>query len=119
MMKHSTKHFKDLGYFVVAEPHPYFVDYKIYQVEGVLASYEPIFHRAGSRSYPDPVDTFDESEVYVSGSVRRDGCSNWHFDEQDRAMLHGCTKFDLLNLGKILAECWEMTSDLCPNWLED
>ena len=118
-MERTTKHFEDLGFFVTAEPFDYYVEFKIYQVEGVMENGQPLFHQLGAISYPAPVDQIEEAEIYASGSVKWDGCSNWRFDEQDRVMLHGCNKDHLLNLGKILAECWEMTADLCPNWLGD
>jgi hypothetical protein len=34
----------------------------------------------------------------------------------EQVMFHGCDKDDLLNLGRVLAECWEWASQLLPNW---
>ena len=117
-MKIVRKDFNNLGFTVIAEISDYHVDYYIYEQEGIMADGKVLFHKKDSDVSPDPVETIDESEVYASGFVKWDGCSNWYFDEQERVMLHGCDKDDLLNLGKILAECWEWTKVLCNNWIE-
>ena len=58
----------------------------------------------------------DESEVYLHGIVKWDGCSNWHFDEQDRVMLHGCSREDLTNLGELMAKCWDYAKENLESW---
>jgi len=101
MTNTKTKFFKDLGFKVIAtlpkegEVH---VNYKIYEI--------------------NPSELTDGNEVFASGAIKWDGCSNWKFDEQERCMLHGCTKQHLLNLGIILAECWEWTRELLPAFAE-
>lgn len=122
MIKTETKNFIELGFTVVARAFGYYVQYDIYEIvyciEGSTKGVAdvPMWHKAGSDDSGDVVATLAESEIYASGSVKWDGCSDWKFDEQDRCMLHGCTKDDLLNLGKILAECWDWTTTLCPHW---
>lgn len=71
---------------------------------------EPIFENYS-------VTPSEETEVYLHGEVKWDGCSNWFFDEQQReAVLHGCSKKCLEDIGKIMAECWELTSKYCENF---
>lgn len=117
MDKIIVRHFKELNFTVVATPDEYHVDYTIYEHEGIETNGNVLFHRKGSLHSPDPVENIDDSEAYISGSVKWDGCSNWNFDEQDRGvMLHGCTKEDVVNLGLILGECWDWTESLCDHW---
>jgi hypothetical protein len=119
VLERIVRHFNSLGYTVVAKPRGYFVYYDIYAHEGIECGTEkPLFHKKGSPSYPDPVETVEEADIFAHGDVKWDGCSNWYFDEQDSVMLHGCCKDDVLNIGKILAECWDWTKDICPNWLD-
>ena len=94
----------------------YHVDYTVYDHEGRDEHNNPLFHRAGSELSPDPVARMAEAEPYLHGTVKWDGCSHWHFDEQDRIMLHGCSKEDITRLGDILGECWEWTRKLCPEF---
>ncbi len=111
------KYFKDLWYYVVAEPGEYKVEYKIYEVEGQGKDGDPFFHRAGEASHPSSGEVaLADAEIYAQGHVKWDGCSNWNIDEQERVMLHFCTKEQILNLGRVMAECWDMTAELCEHW---
>ena len=100
---------EDLGFAIIAYVYPYRVEYQIFKnsdldlPEGSWAPYE------------FEVD-LPQEDLYLHGSVKWDGCSNWHFDEQDRVMLHGCDRKDLLNIGEVMALCWDWTPDLCKNW---
>jgi hypothetical protein len=117
------KHFKDLSFTVVAEVHEYRVEYKMYDIVGwdggntQGVNDRPLWTRAGAHSSGDYVETWEESEVYLSGHVKWDGCSNWCFDEQNRCMLHACCKSDVQRFGDVMAACWEWTAELCPNWM--
>lgn len=115
------RHDKALGFTIVATPHDYHVDFVIYDIEGWVEGATdgvfdvPTWHRAGSSS--DWAKTLEEAEPYLHGSVKWDGCSNWHFDEQDRVMLHGCRREDVLRFGEVMAKCWDWTAELCPHWI--
>ena len=115
------KDFVDLEFTVIAVPHEYYVEYTIYDHETLsIDGCDPSFHRAGSHSHPDPVDTVEEAEPYLHGQVKWDGCSNWYFDEQDRVMLHGCSRENVQRFGDIMAACWDWTQELIPaKWLYD
>lgn len=78
---------------------------------GWNATSGPLFEKRDEMSCL-PVETIEESEPYLHGHVIRDGCSNWSFDEQKRCMLHGCDRQDLLNLGEVLARCWDWAEEL-------
>lgn len=112
----EIKHFQSLGFTVVAEVQSHSVDFKIYDHEGQTESGEPLFHKAGSPSSPDPVESFSDADVYLSGIVKWDGCSDWHFDEQDRVMLHGCCKKDVVRFGLIMGECWDLAAKFLDNF---
>lgn len=113
-----VKRFDELGFTVVAEPDDYRVYYGVYIHEGVSEKGDPLYHEAGSSTYPCPVEAIEEAEAYLHGEVKWDGSSNWYFDEQERRMLHGCDKQDILRLGQILVECWDWTSELCERFLK-
>lgn len=54
---------------------------------------------------------------YVHGHIKWDGCSNWHFDAQDRCMLHFCSLADIQSVGNALTECWDIAKQqLANNW---
>lgn len=104
----------DLRFTIIAEPDTHCVDYKIYDI----VSSDPICWQAKDSNGFELVDSLDAAEVYLHGGVKWDGCSNWHFDEQDRVMLHGCSRSDVQRFGNVMALCWEWTAELCPEWAE-
>lgn len=112
-----VKHFSYLQFTIVAIPGDYEVQYKVYSHDGWDVNLDcPLYHRQGASCYPDFAETLEEAEVYLHGSVKWDGCSDWAIDELSRAMIHGCCKEDLLSIGQIMAEAWDWTAELCPNW---
>jgi hypothetical protein len=118
--RHVRQDFQDLWYTVVAEPHSHYVEYKVYAIEGIggESGEQSLWHKNGDPCSPSPVETLEEAEVFLHGSVKWDGCSNWYFDEQDRVMIHGCERDHLANIGEVMARCWDMTKELCPHWCD-
>lgn len=111
----NRKDWKDLGYTAVAEVHDYSVAYKLYEISGEYEDGTVCWPREGSTSNMDAVDDLGAAEVYFSGSVKWDGCSDWWFDEQERGvMLHACNKYNLLAIGEAMGRCWEWTLELLP-----
>lgn len=111
-----TKHFRDLNFTVTALPRGHYVEYKIYDIIGYTTITDsdtqyPIWQRAGSDCFDLSYDLKD-SETYISGSVKWDGCSNWNIDENERGMLHGCCRQDIQRIGDIMAQCWDWTAQL-------
>jgi hypothetical protein len=92
-MTEHVKHFPELRFTVVAKPNEYHADFLIY-------------------------NDYDLAEVLVSGHVKWDGCSNWWFGDgiSVRESFHGCERKHLLDLGHIMAECWDWTKELCAHW---
>jgi len=111
------KHLNSHQFSIIARPEEYSVCYEIYNHEGYGDDGEPMFASKGSKPFEDTTDIYS-AEMYAHGHVKWDGCSNWYFDEQDRCMLHGCCRQDILRYGVILAFCWEWTKTLCENWCD-
>lgn len=111
-MKEVTRTFPDLGYTVIAKVSEHVVDFMGYEISATSEDGTPLYGA-------DFVESLAGQRPYFSGLVKWDGCSNWHFDEQEHCMLHACTRDDLLNLGKVLAACRDMTAELLPSWDAD
>lgn len=122
MSETQIRNVNELQFTIVAEVREYVVEFSIFDIEGwddrdSPGDYSsPLWHRAGAASHPDTVDELALAEPYLHGSVKWDGCSNWHFDEQDRVMLHGCTRDDVKRFGDVLAYCWDWAAEICPAW---
>ena len=118
--KENIRHFRDIEFTVRAAVHDGYVEYQVYEINGYAGIDEnsiPYWPRTGFKSGHDLTDKLDEAELYLHGSVKWDGCSNWSFDEQDRGvMLHGCSRRRLLAHGEIMARCWDWTRTLLPDF---
>jgi hypothetical protein len=116
------KHLPELNFTVAATPHSHHVDFIVYNIEAwqegaTLEVFDvPLWHKAGSLSRPDAVSSLEGAEPYLHGYVKWDGCSNFYFDEQERGMLHGCERRDVLRFGEVMAACWDWAAELCPAW---
>ena len=106
----TVEHNKDLCFTIVYEHtnDPYVVNFWCYDIEGWLDDGKPLYHKKDSPSYPDPVETIEEAEMFLHGDVKWDGCSNWYFDEQNIGMLHGCSRQDVTRFGDVLGRCWDI-----------
>lgn len=110
------KHFEDLGFTVVAKRvETYLVEYAVYRIYGRESKGE-LYWPASDKSNDDITNDLAKAEIFLHGEVKWDGCSNWHFDEQDRVMLHGCSREDLTEIGEIMGICWDWTAELCSGW---
>jgi len=115
-MEKYTRCFADLRFVVAAEVAEFHVDYFIYDIAGFTEDNLPLLQKKDATFYPDPVESMEDAEVFLHGFVKWDGCSNWHFDEQDRLMIHGCGRADIQRIGDIMAACWDWTAEILPNW---
>lgn len=112
MAKKFITHFPTLNYSVVAEPFDYDVEYVIYEIAQVIKG------TPNEYLYKNDIDQFvpiTEAEKRITGYVKWDGCSNWNLDQLN-VMSHFCDRQGLINLGKILSECYDMTKELCRKW---
>jgi hypothetical protein len=109
--------FAALGYTVKATLHDYRVEYVIYEIAATDGDGMRPMYQNEKEEY---VYSIDEAEVFAHGHVKWDGCSNWMFDDCTKnMMIHGCCREDIENIGKILAECWDWTERLLPNFYVD
>jgi hypothetical protein len=98
-MSEHVKHFPELRFTVVAKPDAYKADFRIYN------DYEY------TNDGPQP------DNVLVTGYVKWDGCSNWWFGDPEYCeCFHGCERKHMLDIGQVMAECWDWTKELCAHW---
>ena len=96
------KHFDDYSFTVKAYPESHYVKFEIFEIKGTNAEDRLYGADAGLR--------LDEAPLYVHGTVKWDGCSDWQIDEP--VCLHFCTRGGVSDLGSILTSCWDWASEL-------
>lgn len=121
MSEPLIKNWDDLRFTAVATVFSHYVEFVVYEIDymGQDDAGEftiPGWHRAGSMCHPDGVESLAESEPFMHGSVKWDGCSNWDIDDLQRGMIHACDREGLIRFGEVMARCWDWTADICPNW---
>jgi hypothetical protein len=118
VLRTHTSHFNDIRFSVVATVYSHRVEFKAYEIlstgEDMPAGRDApmLWHKAGSPTRPDPVESLAEAELYLSGEVKWDGCSNWRFDEQDRVQLHFCGRKQMAAIGELLARLHDLAAIL-------
>jgi hypothetical protein len=106
------------GYVIEATKsgNDYCVDFKVFEVVGADGRTDaPLFGKKESSGNPAADrHTLDrsEAEVFLHGHVKWDGCSNLHFDEQDRVMLHFCSKQQAGDIGRLLERLYDIAAEL-------
>ena len=108
------RHLDELGFTVKIYPEKYHVKFELFELAGKMTSGP----RNGERIYA-PMNNYpslEDAPVYAHGTVKWDGCSDWHFDEQDRCCIHGCSRGRLTGLGVVLGLCWDYASEFIESW---
>lgn len=73
---------------------------------GVL--YDSMEH--GMTPYPAKAD------VFLGGSIKWDGCSNWSFPSSHACMLHFCGQQGAMMLGRLMQRLYEITATRMPKF---
>lgn len=92
-----------------------YVEFKAYKVIGWdTKTGAAVFEKADDPCC-GPTESPCEAEVFLSGSVKWDGCSNWRFDSQDDVMIHFCSVGQAENVGKLFRWLYEIAADIMPD----
>ncbi len=117
MIDKITRHWDDIGYTVVISPREYIVEFWVYEITGRTHD--------GNRSYekdekfPCITDNVEEADVYFQGSVKWDGCSNFHFLGQDDYLQHVCDKDGIRKISEMMLRCYDLGKEFVNNWEGD
>jgi hypothetical protein len=109
----------ELPYAAIAQNHEHHVEFRVYSVVQMVEPWQgPGFQRKDSDVSMDTVQHVEDAEVYIHGSVKWDGCSNWHFDEQDRVMLHFCGEDHATEIGELFKRLYAWARELGQDRLD-
>ncbi len=106
---------KSGDFHIVAEVHEAHVEYLCYYCCYIndmgVVEYD-------NKNDPDGWNTTSlaEAQVYLSGSIKWDGCANLRFDAQDGCMLHFCGRNDAARVGKLFDLLYDLTEQLLPTY---
>jgi hypothetical protein len=96
---------------IACKPFEHYCEFEVFEI---LSSEPTTLWNLPSGSRPDPTDDLSKAERFLHGSIKWDGCSNWHFDIQDGCMIHFCSAQDAAAIGVLFNELYEMADELIP-----
>lgn len=110
----DTRNYSDIQFTVVSWPceiAPGHVrEFLAYEVAGNLTDENktPLYGDSFS-------ENIEDAEVFLRGSVKWDGCSNWDFPGLEDVMMHFCSVQDAKNLGILFERIYGIAEELIPN----
>lgn len=106
----------EMPYAASVENYEYHADFKVYRVWQVLEPWDGVgFQRKGSDIEPDFVQLVEEAEVFLSGFVKWDGCSNWDFGE---GSIHFCDVDSAAEIGELFRKLYAWAKELGQDRLD-
>lgn len=112
-----VQHWNDIRYTCVLEPKGLWGEFKLYQISLIHDDGVREYERADGTSSVDLTMDVAEAQVFASGSIKWDGCSNIKFDElESGVMIHGCDRDALLHIGEALARTYDVVASCLADW---
>jgi hypothetical protein len=105
-------HLEQVNFTVVVKTFDHKCDFEVFEI----FSREPLLWSLPTGIRPDPTCELTEAERFLHGSIKWDGCSDWHFDIQDDCMMHFCDVQEAESLGQLLRLLYEIAADSIPCW---
>jgi len=62
-------------------------------------------------THNEPTDNIDDATIFLEGSVKWDGCSNWKFPDA----VHFCERSQMIGIGEVLAFCFDLAAKTIPD----
>lgn len=87
-----------------------------YEVFEVVAYVDPPEFRSAEDPKEDTAD-LDKAEKFFNGHIKWDGCSHNYFGDKG-GYYHGCSRDDVLRIGKVLEVVWERAVEALPDLKE-
>lgn len=114
----NVEHLREMGFTVKSMVHNGYVEFWIYNIVGERESTTGglAWDRKGDSTGMNPAENLEDAQVFLSGSVKWDNCSNWSFDMMESGLMHSCDRRGLQRVGDVMAYCWDYASKHCPGW---
>lgn len=57
-----------------------------------------------------------EADIFLSGAIKWDGCSDWKFDGQDNCLLHFCSMESATSIGRLMEHMYRIATERIPKF---
>lgn len=110
---------KDVGFTAVVVPGNSHFSFKLYEIKAAYDDGQIAYETAGGDfGAGDQTETLDNAQVYASGDIKWDGCSNLQFDEQEQVMLHFCGRRSWRDMSEAFERLYDHALKLYPQSLD-
>lgn len=58
----------------------------------------------------DTTPNFEDGQVFLSGGIKWDGCSNWNFNDK-QVMIHFCGRSDATSIGRLIDHLYQIAKE--------
>ena len=108
----STDLHTDIGYIVLYGVDEYRIVFHVFEI----LSTEPkiLLHSKHDDSRPSPVETFEDAEIFLIGSIKWDGCADLNWAPDDEGYHHYCSRKQSTEVGTLLYRLYELASAVMP-----
>lgn len=114
----NVENLVEMGFTVKSVVNDGYVEFWVYNIVGESRRRPGAFSwdRNGDQSNMNPTENLAEAQVFLSGTVKWDNCSNWSFNVMESGMMHSCDRNGLQRVGDVMAYCWDYAAKHCPGW---
>jgi hypothetical protein len=111
--------FTDIMYAVEMRREGVTVKFTVAHISGLEDGTLPLYAKDDEKGCSGDTREFADADVFLSGRIKWDGCSDMKFDEQERVMLHFCGRSDAVNLGMLMARLYDLAAELMPEHADE
>lgn len=98
---------------VVTDRRSHWVGFQVYAVLGRTETGARVYNRDGYQSSLDPVEDRSLAQVFLSGSIKWDGCSDMTIDDEP---LHFCGRSNAEEFAALLEAIYDLAAELIPSY---
>lgn len=115
----SITNCRDIGYVIkMMQEYDHFVDFLVYEIYGTAENGKVLLKRTAN-GCDDFTENMGEADVFLEGSIKWDGCSDWTFPGLEKCMLHFCGRNDATDLGALMAKLYDLAKESIPCFPKD
>lgn len=90
--------------------------FKVYSVMGFNGEdNKELLLRKSDDVVPVESTSLEDAEVFMEGSIKWDGCINYHFPAQNDCMLHACGRGVIKDFDLIFSKLYDLALERMPN----
>lgn len=105
----------EFGYLIRFKAESHSAEFVVYEIVAHDGDDGTACFEVADGSGDEWTDDLEEAEVFLSGFIKWDGCSNWDF-KTDACMKHFCGRDDANGLGRLMDRMYALAEEHMPRY---